>query len=148
MTRDGILPDPDDFPSFMIVAGTKAVTIKSPTDGDDGLVMCWTKAAAEKVARRTPAAVVVEATTEMLVEAMEGEAGDYEVANLEDWIRRLRTEIDKAAQRKAEEPTTEELQLVSSTLPGLVAGRRRWPNTSKTINNTKDKRGKADERRS
>ena len=61
--------DPDELSCFLVVAGTKAVTIKSPEDGEESLVTCWTEAAAEKVARRTPAAVVVTATPKMLVEA-------------------------------------------------------------------------------
>lgn len=70
MTRDDQPPDPDDFPRFLVVAGTKAVTIKSPEDGEQGLVVCWTEAAAEKIARKTPGAVVVRATPEMFLKAM------------------------------------------------------------------------------
>ncbi|MGE3408648.1 MAG: hypothetical protein AB7I37_17650 [Pirellulales bacterium] len=60
----------EDFPRFMVVAGTKAVTIKSPVDGEDGLVACWTEAAAEMVAQKTPGAVVVRATPEVFVAAI------------------------------------------------------------------------------
>lgn len=60
----------EDFPRFMVVAGTKAVTIKSPTDGEDGLVMCWTETAAKHIAQKTPGAVVVRATPEMFVTAI------------------------------------------------------------------------------
>ena len=71
MNQKGTSPEEaDSFLGFMIVVGTKAVTITSPEDSEQGVVMCWTKAAAEKVARRTPAAVVVRATPEMFVAAI------------------------------------------------------------------------------
>jgi len=59
-----------DFPRFMVAVARKFVTVRSPEDGHDGLTVFWTKSAARKVARRTPGAIVVEATPEMFVEAI------------------------------------------------------------------------------
>lgn len=61
----------EDFPRFMVAVNRKFITMPSPKDGQDGLAIFWTKAAAKKVARHTPgAAVIVEATPEMFVEAI------------------------------------------------------------------------------
>jgi len=59
-----------DFPRFMIAVARIVSTIRSPTDGQDGLAVFWTTAAARKVARRTLGAVVIEATPESFVEAI------------------------------------------------------------------------------
>ena len=67
MNLDNDLPD---FPRFMIAAARKVSTIRSPKDGQEGLVVFWTKAAAKKVARSKPGTVVVEATPEMFVKAI------------------------------------------------------------------------------
>lgn len=62
--------NPDAFPRFMIAAARKVSTIRSPTDGQEGLAVFWTRAAAEEVAHTKPGTVVVEATKEMLGEAL------------------------------------------------------------------------------
>jgi len=59
-----------EYPRFMIAVARIVSTIRSPTDGQDGLAVFWTKAAARKVARRTLGAVVIEATSEMFMEAI------------------------------------------------------------------------------
>ncbi len=59
-----------DYPRFMIAVARIVRTIRSPTDGQDGLAVFWTTAAARKVAGRTPGAVVIEATPEMFTEAI------------------------------------------------------------------------------
>lgn len=59
-----------NYPRYMVVVGTKAVTTKSPHDGQEGLVVCWTRSAAEKIARKTPGASVVNATEEMELAAI------------------------------------------------------------------------------
>lgn len=56
----------DDCPRFAVAR--MSITFRSPDDGQDGLAAFWTGAAARKVVRRTPGAVVVEATQEMFVE--------------------------------------------------------------------------------
>jgi len=53
-----------EYPRFMIAVARIVSTIRSPTDGQDGLATFWTRDAARKVACRTPGAVVVEATQE------------------------------------------------------------------------------------
>lgn len=62
------LNDPD-YPEYLIAIGTKAITIPSPQDGQDGLVACYSRRAAEIVARSMTEAVIVRATPEMFVEA-------------------------------------------------------------------------------
>jgi len=59
-----------DFPRFMIAVARIVSTIRSPTDGQEGLAVFWTRATAKRVARSKPGAVVVEATPEMFVEAI------------------------------------------------------------------------------
>ena len=61
---------PNEFPRFMIAVDEKIITIRSPKDGQDGLAVFWSEAAASKVARRTTEAVVIEATQEMFVVAV------------------------------------------------------------------------------
>jgi hypothetical protein len=53
----------------MVAASGKFVTVRSPHDHQDGLVICYSEEAAERIARRTPGGVVVEATPEMTVAA-------------------------------------------------------------------------------
>ena len=67
MSRDKRSPA---FPRFMIAAPPKVSTIRSPVDGQEGLAVFWTKTAAEEVALTNPGTIVVEATKEMLGEAM------------------------------------------------------------------------------
>ena len=59
-----------DYPRFMVAVARKFITVRSPDDGQEGLAAFWRKATARKVARRTPGAVVVEATQGMFVEAI------------------------------------------------------------------------------
>ena len=58
------------YPPNALASCRKVSTIRSPTDGQEGLVVFWTRAAAKKVARTKPGTVVVEATQEMFVEAI------------------------------------------------------------------------------
>lgn len=59
-----------DYPRFMIAAARKVSTSRSPKDGQEGLAAFWTKDAAKKVARSKPRTVIVEATPEMFMEAI------------------------------------------------------------------------------
>ena len=54
------------FPRFMIAA-RRVSTIRSSTDGQEGLAVFWSRAAAKRVARSKPGTVVVEATKEEAV---------------------------------------------------------------------------------
>ena len=58
------------FPRFMIAVPPNVSTIRSPVDGQEGLAVFWTRAAAKRVARTKPGTVVVEATPEMFMEAI------------------------------------------------------------------------------
>ena len=58
-----------DYPRFMVAVTRRFITVRSPEYGQDGLTVFWTRAAARKIARRTPGAVV-EATQVMFVEAV------------------------------------------------------------------------------
>lgn len=58
-----------DYPQYLIAIGTKAITLPSPIDGQDGLVACYSRRAAEIVSRSMTEAVIVRATPEMFVEA-------------------------------------------------------------------------------
>lgn len=51
-----------DFPRFMVAVNRKFITMPSPKDGQHGLAVFWTKAAAKKVARSKPGTIVVEST--------------------------------------------------------------------------------------
>jgi hypothetical protein len=66
------MDDNNDLPRWMVAAFGKFVTLRSPEDHQDGLVICYSEAAAERIARKTPGGVVVEATPEMIVAAYRG----------------------------------------------------------------------------
>ena len=68
--NNDVKADHASFPRFMIAAARKVSTIKSPKDGQEGLAVFWSRAAAKRVARSKPGTVVVEATPEMFVEAI------------------------------------------------------------------------------
>ena len=72
MIQNSDIPDtPTPYPRFMVAVANKVVTLPSPKDGQHGLAVFWTEAAAKRVARKTPGeAVIVEATPEMFVEAL------------------------------------------------------------------------------
>lgn len=59
-----------DFPRFMIAVPPNVSTIRSPIDGQEGLAVFWTRAAAMRVARTKPGTVVVEATPEIFMDAI------------------------------------------------------------------------------
>lgn len=59
-----------DHPRFMIALPPNVSTIRSPIDGEEGLAVFWTSAAAKRVARTKPGTVVVEATPEMFMESI------------------------------------------------------------------------------
>ncbi len=67
MNRNSNWPD---FPRFIIADPPRVSTIKSPVDGEDGLAVFWSKAAAKRVARTNRGTVVVEVTPQMFVEAI------------------------------------------------------------------------------
>ena len=58
------------FPRFMVAVPPNVSTIRSPVDGQEGLAVFWTRAAAKRVARTKPGTVVVEATPEMFMDAI------------------------------------------------------------------------------
>jgi hypothetical protein len=62
-------PNDPDYPQHLIAIGTKAITLPSPIDGQDGIVACYSRRAAEIVSRKMPGAVIVQATLEMFVDA-------------------------------------------------------------------------------
>lgn len=67
MTKKSNWPD---YPRYMIADPPRVSTIKSPVDGEDGLAVFWSRAAAKRVSRTNPGTVVVEVTPQMFVEAM------------------------------------------------------------------------------
>ena len=69
--REFSVSHPDNLSRSMVAIARKFITVRSSEDGQEGLAVLWTKAAARKIARRTPGAVVVEATPEMFVEAIQ-----------------------------------------------------------------------------
>ena len=58
------------FPRFMVAVPPNVSTIRSPVDGQEGLAVFWTRAAAMRVARTKPGTIVVEATQEMFMDAI------------------------------------------------------------------------------
>lgn len=59
-----------DYPRFMVAVPPNVSTIRSPVDGQEGLAVFWTRAAAMRVARTKPGTIVVEATQEMFMDAI------------------------------------------------------------------------------
>lgn len=51
-----------DHPRYLIAIGTKAITLPSPIDGQDGLVACYSRRAAEIVSRKMAGAKIIWAT--------------------------------------------------------------------------------------
>jgi hypothetical protein len=70
VTPKNDVPGDIAFPRFMIAVPPNVSTIRSPIDGQEGLAVFWTRAAAKRVARTKPGAIVVEATPEMFMDAI------------------------------------------------------------------------------
>jgi hypothetical protein len=70
MTRNNDVFGETAFPRFVIAVPPNVSTIRSPIDGQEGLAVFWTRAAAKRVARTKPGTVVVEATPEMFMDAI------------------------------------------------------------------------------
>ena len=58
------------FPRFMIAIPPNVSTIRSPIDGQEGLAVFWTRAAAKRVALTKPGTKVIKATPEMFMESI------------------------------------------------------------------------------
>ncbi len=54
VTNPETIPDPADFPRYMVAVNRKFITMPSPNDGQHGLAVFWTRAAAKTIARHTP----------------------------------------------------------------------------------------------
>lgn len=59
-----------DFPRFLISVPPNVSTIRSPIDGQEGLAVFWTRAAALRVARTRPGTDVVDATPDMFMDSL------------------------------------------------------------------------------